>query len=190
MEAVPPLTKVDAQSINVLLTRFRDRSEDTGAVMRHLGFRLTLTDGGEPTELTEVSIRCGSTSQKNASIPNNLITHLPSDSTEAVSVGRASAILRAGIATMDARWGVVAHPKQLSSDHPYVGWITFLPVDPRRVPTLPKPCRVESVPGQGVLVVAGEEPLDPTDAKERKHYYEIERILREDGLMEPIDYWS
>lgn len=187
-----PRSSIDSTTAAQLMEQYRDRRDDTGEVIEDLGFTISLLSVSRSREWTDISMRCSSESSGGGPA-NNLIVSLPergSAKARMVNVTTLKALLVAALETTDAQWGVVAHPRQMSSVHPYVGWMTFLRVSLTEIPTLPELCVVEELRERGVLLIGGEAPPDPLLLSDQRHYYDIERRLREAGLLEPIEYES
>lgn len=177
------------------LTEYVAEQEDD-VVPESLGYELSVW-AGEPDGLaTDLRINCGGASDSGNNV-NSVVLSVPvsEDQTEAFLECREMIQLLEGLVVCwEPEWGVVTTFEldealdefDLRPHEPIVGWMSYLDGDRPEVPELSDAYEVERDFGGGTLIVADEEPLWSSNDEDVERVRDLQKRLREAGVMRPI----
>jgi len=177
----------DESALEALLHQGRNRREDNRSVIEELGFTVGLWNGQDDSGSSSIIMQCGSYSEW---VSNSVVLRLPRQGLpreRIVQVNVLTQILQCIVTAWQPDAASVASSDYVSLVHdtwgPMVGWITFIPVDPTELPSLPVHVRVIPADTHGSLIIATDEPFSAANPAHVALANSVGEALTRAGLL-------
>lgn len=159
--------------------------DDHGTWMREGGYMVALRTSGPRSVL--ITSACG---EHGGAFPNSVRIEFSQAWLSSLGTGavpKLTSLFKQVIDASRPRFAVIAGRGSFSAQHPFIGWMTYLPIAPDSMPDLLLPARWEAH-ADGVVVWLGNMLPLATDRSFAELGKRIESLLRQAGCWQDINY--